>query len=187
MSKLELHNTTPGTFYYNIYNISVYSARISRPVFKNKMKAKKLKPLKPLKTIAKIKKKRKKRPITKETVGTSKLEKKFGEFMNSIGIEFDTQFQLSWKFYDFIIKDTNIVVEMDGDFWHCNPAVYKNGPINSQQKKAKKNDKLKNHLAEVAGYDLVRIWEKDFKDNQDMVKELLLKKLEKYHEKKKNK
>ncbi len=151
---------------------------------KKKSTVKKLKPLKPNRKIKKITKPRGKKAITRFTVGTSKAEQKFGEFMASIGIVFETQFQLSWKFYDFIIKDTKIIVEFDGDFWHCNPAVYPNGPINSQQKKARKNDKLKGVLAERAGYELVRIWEKDFNECPEQIKELLLHKLKKYRNKK---
>ena len=73
----------------------------------------------------------------------------------------------------------NLIIEFDGDFWHCNPAVYPTGPINNMQKKAIKNDLYKTDIANARGYTLIRVWEKDFNENLPMVKERLLKEVKK--------
>lgn len=131
--------------------------------------------------IKKIKKKRikakriKRKPTrTAKTVGTSMAEKDFKKYLNSIGVAVDEQFQLLYKFYDFIVKDTNIIIEFDGDYWHCNPAVYPNGPENKMQKKAIENDRYKTALAQSKGYTIIRVWEKDFNENEPTVKKKIL-------------
>ena len=46
----------------------------------------------------------------------------------------DTQFPLGNFFFDARIQNTNVLIEVNGDYWHCNPKVYVNGPINEMQK-----------------------------------------------------
>ena len=78
-------------------------------------KVKKIK--KPKSKLPKIHKIRKKRaPRTAKTVGSSMAEKDFKKFLNSIGIEVEEQFQILYKFYDFIVKGMNLIIEFDGDF-----------------------------------------------------------------------
>lgn len=127
--------------------------------------------------LRKIKKKfkriKKPKVYDRTTVGTSKLESIFHTFLLSIGIQVETQFQIDWKFYDFKVKDKNILIEMDGDYFHANPEVIKK-PLNTMQKKAIINDKKKDFLAKQNGYTLIRIWENDFKKNKLEVKQRLL-------------
>ncbi len=50
------------------------------------------------------------------------------------------------RYYDFYLPDYNILIEVDGIYWH-------NYPHGTE------NDKHKNKLAERNGYRLIRIWE----------------------------
>lgn len=135
------------------------------------------KPRSKLPKIQKIKKKRK--PRTAATVGTSMAEKEFKAFINSIGVQVDEQFQILYKFYDFIVKDLKLIIEFDGDYWHCNPAVYPNGPENKMQKAAITNDRYKTGLAEGRGYTLVRVWEKEFNEDKPAVEARILEAIKK--------
>jgi very-short-patch-repair endonuclease len=126
--------------------------------------------------VKKIKKiKRRKPPRTKFTVGTSKAEKRFGEFLESIGLPIDKQFRIAYKFYDFRIKGKKVIIEFDGSYYHCDPSVYKNGPINKQQLEAIHNDQYKTALAEANGFKVFRVWENDFNKNKVAVTHKLLK------------
>ncbi len=103
---------------------------------------------------------------------TSKLEDTFELILQNLKIEYEKAFILNNKFYDFKIKDKNILIEVDGDFYHCNPKKYPE-PICDIQKKVIPNDIYKNQLAESNGYTLIRFWEDDIKNNLDMVIEKL--------------
>ena len=137
-------------------------------------KLKKLKPLKPLKPIKPLKKKRK-ITRTSKNVGTSMAEKEFKLFLNSIGIQVDEQHQVNFKFFDFLIKGTKILIEFQGDYWHANPEIYPKGPINKMQRKAVLNDAYKRGLAKMGGYQLIYIWEKEFNEDRAGVENKLKK------------
>lgn len=91
----------------------------------------------------------------KKIIKTSKVERNFGRVLRKYGIKYKTQYQLSTKFYDYYLPDYNLLIEIDGNYWHGNDKYYKK--LNSIQRKAKFNDKQKNYLAKINGYKLLRI------------------------------
>lgn len=61
-----------------------------------------------------------------------------------------------WK-PDFLVS-TNVVIEVNGNYWHCNPRFYAE-PINKIQVYALDKDKRKREFYEYSGYSLIEIWE----------------------------
>jgi len=78
------------------------------------------------------------------------------------------------KSYDFRIQKTNIIIEVNGDFWHANPNKYKENDIVKHTKDgilAKdiwKKDEEKLLLAKKNGYRVVYIWETEFNNLTDV-------------------
>jgi very-short-patch-repair endonuclease len=109
---------------------------------------------------------------------TSKLEEKFKVILELLDIEYQHFFFAPSikKIYDFYIPKYKILIEVDGDFWHCNPKIYPT-PVCKTQIGALKNDKLKNKWAEENGYKLLRFWEYDINNNIKQVKQILLENL----------
>lgn len=126
------------------------------------------------------KKYKKRYELKKSDITKSKLEGRFATFLKSLGLTYEEQFKLGYKFYDFRIRNTKIIIEVDGDFWHCNPEKYPDGPINSIQKKAKRNDAYKTALAVINGYIIIRIWENDFNNDKSKVKKIILESVQEY-------
>ena len=89
------------------------------------------------------------------------------ELQISYEIEFPIQFGNHCKLYDIKIVDKNILIEVDGDFWHGN--LDQNVKLNFLQLKNKKNDALKNVIAKIRGYKLIRIWEFEINNFRDDV------------------
>lgn len=98
----------------------------------------------------------------------SKLELEFMNILNSLNIKYTFQFPAYDinSFYDFIINDTRILIEVDGDYWHCNPNTKYKIPKYVVQFANLKGDKIKNEWAIVNGYKLLRFWENDIKNNR---------------------
>lgn len=48
------------------------------------------------------------------------IEQSFMSWANEVGLEYEFQFQIipNTHRYDFLVKGTNCIVEMDGDYWH---------------------------------------------------------------------
>lgn len=92
-------------------------------------------------------------------------ERIFAEMMKELGIEFETQKILGRKIYDFYIPSKNMIVEVDGDYWHANPLIYEGKQLNKTQARNVKNDKYKDALAKGHGFEIERVWENDLKKN----------------------
>ena len=114
-------------------------------------------------------------PHTLETINKiishrpmNKLEGMVRDILVNNEIPFIYQFYLNRnntvKSYDF--KIGNILLEIDGDYYHggpgCNKHFFKLDEV-------KTNDDLKNTLALNNGYKIVRIWESEIKSNPDIV------------------
>lgn len=103
----------------------------------------------------------------------NKLETKFKHFLDSCGIEYYFQYFISndsVHSYDFKIKGKNLIIELDGDYWHGGPGS-KTFHKNIEQTKI--TDKLKTEIALSRGIKVIRIWEsvieRDFKSVQNMI------------------
>lgn len=100
----------------------------------------------------------------------NKFEKAACDLLDQHSIAYKFQFFLNHngtcKSYDIQIKDTKILVELDGDYWHGNPST-KYHHTGTESTKA--NDKLKDVMAEEAGFRLIRVWESEFKSNPNIL------------------
>jgi len=82
--------------------------------------------------------------------------------------DFDIEYNYVFGFYayDFWIKNTNILIEVQGDYWHANPIIYPNREVlNKQQKEKITRDIQKNTYATKRGFLIYYIWEYDIKNN----------------------
>ena len=108
---------------------------------------------------------------------SSKLEDIFKEILICLQIEYIPQFYVKdiKALYDFKIKGNNILIEVDGDYYHCNPNIDKfKEPKLAWHFENIIRDKTKNEWAEKNGYTLIRFWEDDIMNNRDKVIQRLL-------------
>lgn len=107
---------------------------------------------------------------------TSKLEKTFENILELLEIDYQRFFFAKEirAYYDFYLPKYNIIIEVDGDFWHCNPNTIHNEPKYDSQKKNIERDKVKNEWASQNNYKLLRFWENDINNNIKQVKQILL-------------
>lgn len=108
---------------------------------------------------------------------SSNLEKEFSKILDSLSIEYIDQFYAREikALYDFKIKGKNILIEVDGDYWHCNPNIEKfKTPTHQWHHDNLLRDALKNKWAEENGYELLRFWETDIRENRfECIKRLM--------------
>lgn len=81
--------------------------------------------------------------------------------------------------YDFLLPDKKAVIEVNGDFWHANPLMYRSDDImpypagRISAKEVWERDKRKLDYAKQKGYNVVVIWEFDLNHNIEKVLEVL--------------
>ena len=130
--------------------------------------------------------------------GTSKLELYFAkEFLDKMGLKYIYQFEAKdmKRFYDFAIVSTDkkdyimeskdglksvkqdnqtffidLLIEVDGGYFHSDPRIVKENKLNPMQKHNKFVDKLKDTWAGMHCIPLLRLWEEDIKNNPNFVK-----------------
>ena len=127
--------------------------------------------------------------MTKKAVriGTSKLEEDFArDFLDKLGVKYIYQFEAKdiGRFYDFAVllndemtTGSILLIEIDGGYYHSDPRVVEESKMNPMQKHNKRVDKHKDDWALMHGIPLMRIWEKDIRENPKMVMEELKKRL----------
>ena len=118
--------------------------------------------------------------------GTSKLEDYFAEnFLDVIGVKYVRQYEAKeiGRFYDFYCEQANVIIEVDGDFYHGYGLVYEEK--SPMQKHNQWVDKVKDEWALERGIPIIRIWEHDIHDNPEKVMKMLRESIGKYTEKQK--
>ena len=108
-------------------------------------------------------------------VKTSKLEIKFMDILNNIGYIKDVDYIHNHlvsnikTFFDFYLPSKKIIIEVDGDFYHCNPNTKYSKPEYEIQKKNISNDNRKNTWCENHNITLLRYWEKDINERPEWI------------------
>lgn len=109
-------------------------------------------------------------------VGTSKLEEDFAkEFLDKLLVRYIYQFEAKsiGRFYDFYLPDHNLIIEVDGDYWHSNPKFYDLSNLTPTQKRNRRVDEAKNKWALMNGIPVLRLWEHDIRKNPKYVMDVL--------------
>lgn len=83
----------------------------------------------------------------------------------------ETEFQLSY--YSFDAKYKNILIEINGDYWHMNPNMYsfndKNKVVGKTAGEIWLKDRYKKECAEKRGYKVFIIWESEYNQSPGKV------------------
>lgn len=112
--------------------------------------------------------KKKKKYVNKKSKNT-KPELIVQGILQELGISYITQFELMGKYYDIFIEDKNLIIEVDGDYWHGKDISFTD--MSLMQKRSFENDRYKDGIASINGYALIRIWESEI--SKDKIIELI--------------
>jgi very-short-patch-repair endonuclease len=91
------------------------------------------------------------------------------KFLNLIGIpEEDRQYKIGRYRCDGYDRNTNTVYELDGDYYHGNPAIYDQSKVNAVTKKTfgehyRRTTKKRDFIL-AAGFNIVSVWESELKE-----------------------
>lgn len=141
--------------------------------------------------------------VNGQRYGTSKLERDFArDFLDKLGLVYVYQYEAKEikRFYDFAVtcfvdkeyimeeKDgiycvkqegqyfnPDLLIEIDGDYYHGNPNKYKIDELSPMQKHNRFIDALKTEWAGMNCITLIRFWEDDIRNNPEKVENEILK------------
>ena len=98
----------------------------------------------------------------------TKPELQVKAILEELGIVYQQQFPIQRKLYDFYLPKYNVLLEVDGVYWHSNLPY---GDMNATQKRNYQNDLYKDGLATINGYIICRIREDEI--SKTKIKQLL--------------
>lgn len=110
------------------------------------------------------------------------IEKIINDFLIDNNIEFYFQYFISKNSthsYDFKIKGINLIIEIDGDYWHGGPGT-NNWDRNVE--KTKSTDELKTQIANEIGFIVLRFWGSELVSNPDKVFETILTEINRFEQ-----
>ena len=62
---------------------------------------------------------------------------------------------------DFVIENSKLIIECQGDYYHANPEFYSDDDLNELQKISREKDKIKKEYYDSLGYTSLFLWEND--------------------------
>ena len=106
--------------------------------------------------------------------GEKELVEYVSSIYNSIILENDRSIIHPYEL-DIYLPDLRLAIEYNGDYWHANPKYYSEDHIigDISAKEVRKKDKQKINRCIKAGVELLVIWEDDWINRQDVVKQEL--------------
>ena len=109
-------------------------------------------------------------PMNRSKRPMSNLEQQVADMLENEGVDYEREkplkYMAGWRYYDFCLIDYNVLIEVDGQYYHDT-----RGKPSYVIMMAKKNDAIKNWLAKKEGYNLIRIKEKELLEEYDGVRE----------------
>ena len=103
----------------------------------------------------------------------SSIEQIVKDFLDEQGITYKCEKRISTFYVDFYIPKANLCIEVQGDFWHCNPKVFKK-PVSRIQTRALERDARKKELIIAKGYSFLEVWEYDLIHDLEVTKSTIL-------------
>jgi len=99
-------------------------------------------------------------------------EKIFENFLINNNINYIYSFIYEKRQYDFLLIDYNLVIELQGDYWHGNPLFWDVDNNDNSKKQLyetqimkKKDDIIKKSIINYSKYNFVEFWEYDIHNN----------------------
>ena len=111
---------------------------------------------------------------------TSSYEKRIANILEELDISFIQQKSCNKKYrYDFFLKDFNLYIEFNGDYWHANPNQFNENYYHPHKKILAREiweyDNAKRVNVINSGYIFLTIWECDVKEfNRQHLKEYII-------------
>jgi G:T-mismatch repair DNA endonuclease (very short patch repair protein) len=97
---------------------------------------------------------------------SSKPEKIIFDILNNLKYQTKKTYRIERYICDIFVEKLNLIIEYNGDYWHCNPKKYNQDYIHPHKKKYAKEiwdeDKVRIDNLKKLGYNLEVIWESDF-------------------------
>ena len=102
-------------------------------------------------------------------------QKIINELLLKMGIKYENEKEYTYYSVDNYLIDYNLIIEVMGDFWHCNPNIYNTeDKIRDIQKRRIPKDKSKHtYIKNKYNIEILYLWENDIYNNLELCEQLI--------------
>ena len=110
---------------------------------------------------------------TKNSLETSKPQQIINEVLEEMGINYISEYECRFYLIDHYLTDYNLMIEVQGDFWHCSPLLSKKANTNGVKSNVAKDKRKHTNNKNKYGIEVLYLWETDINENLELCKELI--------------
>lgn len=94
--------------------------------------------------------------------------------LNNLNINFEREKINNFYSYDNYLCDSDLIIEVQGDYWHCSPVKFSD-KISQRQANRIKCDKAKHtYTKKIYDVEILYLWEYDILNNPDLCEQLII-------------
>ena len=102
------------------------------------------------------------------------------EMLDELGIEYENEYQCKYYAIDNYLTNYNLMIEVNGDYWHSSPIKYQYHQLNKMQIENIRKDKSKHtYIKRYRGIEVLYLWETDILNNPNLCKKLIMEYIQK--------
>ncbi len=124
---------------------------------------------------------------TKNSIEISKPQKMINDLLDEMNIKYIGEYNCKYYLVDHYLSDYHLMIEVQGDFWHCSPLLSNKSNTSGIKGNLIKDKRKHTYIKNKYGIEILYLWEKDINENFELCKKLIelyinkKGKLENYH------
>lgn len=104
----------------------------------------------------------------------TKPQSDINNLLNDMGIKYINEYNCVYYSIDNYLQDNNLMIEVMGDFWHCNPIKYNEIRRKIQINRIPKDKAKHTYILNNYGINILYLWESDIYNNIELCRKLIL-------------
>lgn len=107
-----------------------------------------------------------------ETIN-SKPQQVVDAMLDELGISYQREYNIKYFCVDNYLSDSGLMIEVMGDYWHCNPTRFECAKNNIQSDNMRRDKAKHTYILNHYGIEPLYLWEYDIMNNPEMCKEMI--------------
>lgn len=95
------------------------------------------------------------------------------KLLEDLGIKYENEKQFGYYSVDNYLPSHNLIIEVMGDYWHCNRKIYDSIKYDVQKEAIRRDKSKHTYLKKYHNIEVLYVWESDINSNPDLVKALI--------------
>jgi len=96
------------------------------------------------------------------------------QLLNDLNIIYDNEYECEYYLIDNYLIDYNLMIEVQGKYWHCDHRKYKEINYLTQVDNIKNDKSKKTYIYNKYNINILYLWEEDIENNLELCKQLIL-------------